>query len=46
VVLRVRHGRTGEDLVVIVRARTQGVARREAARNNPSHVVASVERVD
>jgi hypothetical protein len=46
VVMRVRTGHDGEELVIEVPARTQGAARRSALRDHPSHVVVRIERVD
>lgn len=46
VTLKVRHGRPGEDQVVVVEARTQGAARRAALREHPGHIVVAVERIE
>ncbi len=43
--LRARSGNQAEALTLVVRARTQGAARRSAARDNPGHVVISIVRV-
>lgn len=45
VALRARSGNQAEALTLVIRARTQGAARRTAARDNPGHVVVTIVRL-